>query len=251
MKIHKKSTPFETVQTLDEWKNEFPPQGGDLHWKEGRSAMETAKHWLNGIPKEFVNILKCFQFQYDSLYPEHITIFDEYKGNGRNHDLLILATDQQNDKVVISVESKVDEPFDKQIGPYLAKIKLKKAKGEKSNADFRIEKLKLAICPNVKREVFELLQYQLLSAIAGTLVEAKKQGAKKAIFLLQTFISLNMDQKKHQKNQQDLDCFLNAISNGKHCNIQDNELFGPFRFAGNEFIPSDVELWIGKYSIDI
>jgi hypothetical protein len=151
MKIYKKSTPFETIQTLDDWKNEFPPLRKDLHWREGRSAMETAKHWLNVIPKEFVDILKCFQLQYVSLYPEHVTIFDEFNGNGRNHDLLILATDQQNDKVVISVESKVDEPFDKQIGPYLAKIKLKKTKGEKSNADFRIEKLKLAILPNVNR----------------------------------------------------------------------------------------------------
>jgi len=251
MKIYKKSIPFETIQTIDDWKNEFPPQRKDLHWKEGRSAMETAKHWLYKIPKEFYDILKCFNLQYVFLFPEHLTIFDDFNGNGRNHDLLILATDQQNDKVVISVESKVDEPFDKQIGNYLTEIKIMKNKGGNSNADHRIEKLKLAILPNVKRDIFELLQYQLLSAIAGTLVEAKKQGEKKTIFLIQTFISKNMDPKKHLKNQQDLDYFLNVISNGKHCTFQNNELFGPYIFAGNEFIPNDVELWFGKYSIDI
>jgi len=212
MKIYKKSTSFETIQTLDDWKIEFPPQMKDLHWREGRSAMETAKHWLNVIPKEFEDILKCFQLEYVSCSPEHVTKFDEYKGNGRNHDLLILATDQYNENVVISIESKVDEPFDKQIGSYLTKIKLKKDKGEKSNADYRIEKLKIAVFPNVKRDVFESIQYQLLNAIAGTLAEAKKQRAKKAIFLVQTFISSNMDQKKHLKNQQDLDCFLNVYN---------------------------------------
>ena len=237
--------------TLKDWENECPPQGKGLHWKEGRSAMETAKHWLYVVPIEFRDILRCFHLEYELCSPEYVTKFDKYLGNGRNHDLLILAKDNLDKNVIISVESKVDEPFDKTIGTYLKEIKQKKAKGENSNADKRIDELRRAIFPKVKQAVFESLKYQLLTAVAGSLAEAHNQKATIAIFLVQTFISSNMDSQKHRQNQRDLDVFIEVISNGKHRIVHDNDLFGPFTFPGNLYIPHDVQLWIGKYSIKI
>ena len=250
MKICKNWNQENTIYTLDEWFSKCPPQGKEKHWVNGRSAKETAKHWLYIIPNEFRDILKCFQLKYELCSPEYVTEFDNYN-NGRNHDLLIIAKDQKKEKVVVSVESKVDEPFDKTIGSYLRIIERMIKNGEATNAGLRIKKLKEAIFPTINQTVFKLLRYQLLTAVAGTLVEAKNQKAKKAIFLVQPFVSSNMDSKKHRQNQRDLDYFMEVISKGKHCIIHDNDLFGPFKFNGNEFIPNDVELWIGKYSIEI
>lgn len=250
MIICKKLDTKDTISSIEEWYSKCPPKDKKKHWKVGRSAMETAKHWLYVIPQEFREILKCFNLEFELCSPEFVTEFDNYN-NGRNHDLLLVAKDQKNEKVVVSVESKVDENFDKTVGSYLLSIERKLQNSEVTNASFRIEKLKESIFPKVSKAVFELLRYQLLTAVAGTLREAKIQGAKKAIFLVQTFVSSNMDSKKHRQNQRDLDRFLEVISEGKHRIIHDNDLYGPFKFPGNEFIPDDVELWIGKYSIGI
>lgn len=249
--IHcKKLNKKDTINSLEEWHLKCPPKS-KIHWQPGRSAMETAKLWLQGIPKEFTTILKDFNLELELCSPELNTRFDKYRGNVRNHDLLIPAKDQMNETFVISIESKVDEPFGKTIGAYLKIIKRKKENGKNSNVDKRIEDLRNAIFPLLDKEIFESLKYQLLTAVAGTLAEAKKQQAKKAIFLVQTLVSSKINQNMHRRNQNDLDKFIHAVSNNNHQNIQDNELLGPFYFAGNNFIPNDVELWIGKYSIKI
>lgn len=251
MIICKKLDQNDAICSLEEWYSKCPPQKKDLHWQPDHSAMETAKLWLRGIPMEFLKILKNRDLEYELCAPELNTRFDKYKGNVRNHDLLIIAKDKKDKKIVVAIESKVDEPFDKTIGPYLKAIKRKKENRENSNADYRIEDLRKAIFPQLEMNVFESLKYQLLTAVAGTLREAKIQGAKKAIFMVQTLVPTTINERKNRKNQRDLDSFIKVISNSQHPNIHDNDLLGPFKFAGNEFIPDDVELWIGKYSIEI
>lgn len=251
MILSKNLDPKNSILSLEEWFLKCPPQGKTKHWKKGRSAVETAKHWLHVIPREFRDILRCINLEYELCFPELVTYFDKYHGNGRNHDLFIIAKDKIDQKTAISIESKVDESFGKTIRACLSEVERKKNLGESTNADARIAELKRAIFPNVKQKVFELLRYQLLTAVAGTLVEAKIQGAQKAVFLVQTFLSPKMNSKLHCQNQRDLDFFMEIISNGELKIIHDGDLYGPFRFAGNEYIPNDVELWIGKYSISI
>ena len=41
------------IESLSEWFDKCPPQKGIAHWKDGRSAKETAKLWLSAIPAEF------------------------------------------------------------------------------------------------------------------------------------------------------------------------------------------------------
>lgn len=249
--ICKKLDPKDTICSLEEWYSKCPPQRKDLHWQVDHSAMETAKLWLCGIPIKFAEILNGFDLEYELCSPELVSRFDTYNGNGRNHDLLILAKDKKEKKVIISVESKVDESYGQTIGPYLKSIRRKKEEGKNSNADYRIEDLRKAIFPQVDNKVFESLKYQLLTAVAGTLREAEILGAKKAIFLVQTLKTSKMNDSKNLKNQRDLDSFIKVISNSQHPNILNNDLFGPFKFVGNQFIPDDVDLWIGNYSVEI
>lgn len=250
MKICKNLNPANPINSLIDWESECTPQGKDKHWVDGRSAKETAKHWLHTIPAEFRDILKCFNLKFELCSPEHVSKLDNYKGNARNHDLLITATDQNGEKFIISVESKVDEPFDLTVEGRREAAMADIFKNPRSKAQYRINDLLEAIFvkPNAKHEE---LRYQLLTAIAGTLAEAKKQDAKKAIFLVQTFISNNMKSKLHRQNQMDFDYLIKLLTSGKQEIIHDGDLVGPFTFPGNEFIPGDVELWVGKYGVKL
>lgn len=178
MKICKNLEPSNGITLLDDWLLKCPPQGGERHWVEGRSSQETAKCWLHGTPKEFTDILKKNNLTFEFCSPELVTKIDSYRGNSRNHDLLILAKNSNSERVVISIESKVNESFGCTIGSILKTIEKRKQKETPTNVDKHIEKLKRAISPNVNQDIFESLRYQLLTAVAGTLTEAKKQCAK-------------------------------------------------------------------------
>jgi len=249
MKICKNLKLSDEISTIEEWFEKCPPQRGRLQWQDGRSAKETAKHWINGIPQPFKDLLKGYKFEFQLCSPEYVSEFDNLRGNGRNHDLLILALDPDENRIVISVESKVDESFGQTVGDYQNDIKKKKDKNVPTQADIRISNLKTAMMSSITDSEFIKVRYQLLTVVAGTLSEAKKQKANSAIFVVQTFITNGLDQNKHQINQADLDLFVNLISNGRFKTIKDGTLVGPLRVQGNKFIPDFIDLWIGKYSV--
>lgn len=251
MKICRNMILSDEISTIEEWFKKCPPQGKEKHWQDGRSAKETAKHWINGIPQPFTDLFKDFGFEFQLCSPEYVSDFDDLRGNGRNHDILILAQDPSENPFVISIESKVDEPFGPTVGDYQKDIKKKKDKNSSTQADIRIINLKNALMPSVPDSEFIKVRYQLLTSVAGTLTEAKKQKANSAIFVIQTFITDGLDQEKHQINQADLDFFIDLISNGRFKTIKDGTLLGPMRVKGNRFIPDFVDLWIGKYSLRI
>ncbi|WP_445955455.1 DUF6946 family protein [Yeosuana sp.] len=247
----KKLDASDKIDSLYEWFYKCPPQGKQKHWKDGRSAKETAKHWLHTIPQPFIDILKPFQLKYTFCTPEYVSKFDSYRGNGRNHDLLILAKNEVNENVVISIESKVDEPFGDTVAKTKVAAETARNKNKNSKAIDRIKELRIALFGKEDDQQLHL-RYQLLTAVAGTIAEAKSQKATSAIFLIQTFISDEIDKKKHNQNKTDLDKFLAIFSKSSNAKIENNELLGPFRIAeSNVYLSDDIDLWIGKYEIEI
>ena len=239
------------IDCIYQWFEKCPPQGKLKHWKDGRSAKETAKHWLLTIPQPFKDILKSFNITYKTCSPEYVTKLDNYRGNARNHDLLILGETQHNEKIVIAIESKVDESFGETISNTIKEAEKRISEIPSSNGLNRIKDLRLAIFGQEKIDQLDLM-YQLLTALAGTIAEAKKQKSKKAIFIVQTFVSKEINKIKHEKNQQDLDDFIKYFTLGKYCSINEGEILGPLRIIGNNvFITNDIDLWIGKYTINI
>jgi hypothetical protein len=238
------------IESLDQWFVKCPPQGKLKHWKEGRSAKETAKHWLHTIPEQFKKILNQSNLIFTLCSPEYVSKLDSYKGNARNHDLLIIAEGANKETVVISIESKADESFDVTISERIKAATTKFIKKPKSKALDRIKDLRNAIFGSLNDDQLPL-RYQILTAIAGTLAEAKNQKATKAYFLVQTFVSDEINQKKHLQNQADLDAFICLLTHGNSTKIEEGKLVGPTWVHGNEFIPDNIELWIGKYSIEI
>lgn len=243
--------PHNHIESLNEWFVKCPPTGKEKQWKDGRSAKETAKHWVYTIPQPFKEILKHWNLKFNVCSPEHISTFDSNGGNGRNHDLLIVAENENREPVVISIESKADEPFGDTISDTINAAEERLKKSPNSKGLERIKELRIALFG--KEDDSQLsLRYQLITAVAGTIAEAKKQNAKSAIFFVQTFVSDEIDNKKHIKNQNDLDSFINLFSKSKHNTIKTNQVFGPFRISSKtDYLPEDIDLWIGKYNIEI
>lgn len=239
------------IESLAEWFQKCPPQGKELHWVDGRSAKETAKHWAYTIPQPFKDILSHHKLKYNLCSAEYVTNFDQNGGNGRNHDLLILANDTIGNPVVISIESKVDESFGDTIAQTVAASTIRFQENENSKGLKRIQELRVALFGSENTNQ-NPLRYQFFTAIAGTIAEAKKQGAKTAFFLIQTFESSEIDKKKHAQNQSDLDEFIKLYSNSKYLSVPPDRLIGPFRVANpTQNLLNDIDLWIGKYRIEI
>jgi hypothetical protein len=237
------------VGSLNEWYLKCPPQE-NIQWKDGRSAKETAKHWVYTVPQQFKDILKTFQLKFNVCSPEFVSKLDNYAGNTRNHDLLIIAENYVNEKVLITIESKADESFAETISSTLQAAKRSLANNPRSNGLKRIENLRLAIFGNQNEDQLPL-RYQLLTAVAGTLSEARIQNINKAFFIVQTFVSDESNLNFLKRNKNDLNYFIDYLTHSQCTEIKEGELIGPIRVPGNEFIPGNVDLWIGKYQISI
>lgn len=238
------------IRSLCEWYDRCPPKAKLKHWKDGRSAKETAKHWLHTIPQPFKDLLKTHQLKYILCSPEYESRFDSFR-NGRNHDLLLLAKNKDSKNVVVSIESKADESFGDTVSNTLAAAEKELIKKPTSKALDRINELRIALFGEENENQLDL-RYQLLTAVAGTIAEAKKHGATSAYFLVQTFVSDEINLKKHNDNQTDLNSFLGVFTKGTDVKIENNEVLGPFRIiANNKYLSSEIDLWIGKYEIQI
>jgi len=239
------------IESINEWFVKCPPAMKDKHWKDSRSAKETAKYWVYTIPQPFKDILKPFKLAYRICSPEYVTHFDAYSGNGRNHDLFIFAENETKEKVVISVESKVDESFDDTVSGVIKKADKRKKDNPNSKGLIRILELRECLFGFIDDSQLQL-RYQLLIAVAGVIAEAKKQKAKTAILLVQTFISDEINTKKHEQNKADLNAFITQLTNDKYQTIENNKIVGPIRISKEtDKISKEIDLWIGKYEIEI
>src|SRR5215217_7155070 len=86
----------EPIRSVDEWARLAPPAGREKQWREGRSAMELARRWAAGIVPEEVQAVLASHASFRDFVPEealaeHRTELDGYRGNTRNHDLLLVG----------------------------------------------------------------------------------------------------------------------------------------------------------------
>ena len=162
------------IVTLEDWREHAPPKSPYVHWKDGRSAKEFAKYVLlnDGINK----LLEDLGISYDGVllcYPEHVTGLPG-SGFGRHHDLLIVS---ENGNLLICVEAKTDED----LGNYCKNIK-----NPTENKKRRLMYMRELV---FKKKDFDCLEfrYQLLTAAAGTMLEAKHYVSKQVYFVVFSF----------------------------------------------------------------
>lgn len=146
----------------------------DLHWKPGRSAMETAYSWEAGFPREIA-----------ALFPgtELLQAIPEYKvplpGGERasQNDVFALLRDDDG-LIVCMVEAKRDEPFGPTLGEWLAR-----------QSDGKLDRLS-AIASLLGLDSESLtpsLRYQLFHRTASAILTAQKFHAHRAAMVVQSF----------------------------------------------------------------
>ena len=193
------------ITTVEEWYQFAPPKAKGKHWKDGRSAKSLAQFMTDkNQVKKLEDILVELKYGTNgviSCTPEANTVLP-CKGNGRNHDLLMIGED-----FVVGIEAKVSEPFGEEISTELIEAS--------DNKKGRIDKLanELFGCKiNEVKDGLEL-RYQLLTGVYGTLLEAENNQKSKALFLVIVFTDglTSEDENAVNRNNDDFKNFCQQI----------------------------------------
>ena len=153
----------------------------EQHWARGRSARALAHCWEDGdgFPPEIAEIFR----RSDALRElKPLLIFPEWKvplpggASASQNDVWVLA--KTGDGLVsISIEGKVDEPFDRTLGEW----KVNASPGKQERLKYLIS------CLGLSSEPPDDIYYQLMHRTASAVIEAKRFGAKAAVMLVHSF----------------------------------------------------------------
>jgi hypothetical protein len=246
MKIYASKKKNAEIDDLDKWFKLSPPQKKEKHWKDGRSAKEMAKFWLNQSSRnEFKDFVKKTipDFDYDFIIPEYRSKFDDYP-NPRKHDLYI---EGKNNTAIITIEGKADEPFGShEFGTTFIETITEKMKNPTSKALDRMINLYQSYFYS-NGDILPIM-YQLVYWYASSLGDAIKADIGKFAMVLQEFRSAETAPEKIHKNHSDFEKFIALISEGRYKNIEDRQLLG---LITNKFTKCGKSLYVGYYSIDL
>ncbi len=239
------------IHSVDEWRCLASPQGGDKQWKDGRSAKELAKAWFAPkVPRELGRLFESHKLTrglvVESAIAELTTELDDFPGEPRHHDLVLLCRSGKV-RALVGVEAKADEEF----GPVIQEeLKRVKKSGRHSNLPQRVHQLSQAIFGRSVDDAIGRLRYQLLHGLAGTLIEARSRSCDVAVFVVHEFISDNKtQQQKIDRNVRDFERFVQALPALTSSVVREGSLLGPIRIPGGKFVPGDIPVMIGKVTI--
>ena len=241
----------ESIDSVDDWFAKAPPQRGELHWKDDRSAKELARAWFrNGQPAVPAEVYAALAEQFAGFEvtvakPEHVTRFDRFQGGARNHDLLLLVR-RGTEQIIVGVEGKAGESLDGLvIDKYEAAMKTRE-RGTTTNLPERILGLVEGLFGRRLGEHVGLgtLRYQLLTASAGTLVDAKAHNASAAVVLVHEFGRPTRESALSEA-QIAIAGFVSTFEVFGLAFAEVGKLYGPLKVQGTDRIPSDIPLYIG------
>jgi hypothetical protein len=222
------------IRSVEDWFRYAPPKMGERQWKDGRSAKELARSWFRkevACPPEEMRLLleRAFRTEiaFDEAEPECIIELDDFAGEHRNCDLVVLCK-AGTQLVAINIEAKADEPFgDTTVGDYYDQ----KADFP-SHVPVRIRQLSLALFGREPDEAIRRLRYQLLHAAAATLIEAAANEAELGLFLVHEFRSATLNGNKLKQNAADWQNFVHAFPELAAAQIEKNQILGPVSVPG-------------------
>jgi uncharacterized protein DUF6946 len=205
------------IRALDDWEHLGKPASSD-HWKPGRSAYELARDWIDGDAADAVTALLSHRLEFSGIalieaVAEKRTQFDGDAHGPRNHDLLVRAALPNGNPVTVAIEGKADETFDAPLWQYREKA-LRRSKD--TGALLRIDALVhrwfgTSLAADRVEPPLICLGYQLFSALAGTLADAKQHGSQLAVLLIMEYSTDLTDDTKHADNARMLDHFLGRL----------------------------------------
>ncbi len=246
----------ESICSLADLRRLAPPKDPDKQWKAGRSAMESAVAWLaapDRMPPEIALLLSTHPdlgaLSIERIEPEALISFDEH-GGPRNADVAVLAHDNIG-KVAITVEAKADEAFDQPLADVLgAALERGLANPDSKGVDRAVDLARALLHPKQKGDrALKALRYQLFTGVAGTLAMADRHQARRAVFVVQEFVTSETSQAKLKANARDFAAFVHRLSQGAIAHGRDvasGVLYGPFAVPGQPLFSKPAALYIGK-----
>ena len=229
---------------IDVWYRFAPPKR-DIHWKDGRSAKENARAWIAAAPEMQPDVAQVLKNCPDigplrswSAEPEARVPIDRRRGEQPNIDLLLVAEDSYG-PMVVAIEAKADETFGDTLADRRRHAEATLASNPRSKALARIEELVDRFGLDFQQCHVPQLRYQLLTATAAALEEAKRRASKRAILIVHEFVTPLTVLGKRKRNAVDLDHFLKAAF-GNDGQLSPGGVAGPFR------VESALSLYVGK-----
>lgn len=243
------------IRSVDDWFRFAPPKRGAEQWRDGRSAKELARAWFRcpeaSPPAELNQVFASHPalsgLVIEEAVPECQLRLDDYKGERRNADLWLRCT-HGRDTVIATVEAKADEAFGEVIGPYYdSRIRVR------SNAPARIEALCGAVFGSRLTDAVRSLRYQLLHAVAATVISAGEHNATGAIFIVHGFESQNCRPDALARNRADWSAFVSMLI-GREGGTGDSNhqggdtpvsVVGPVYLPGGGYVRPGIPLFLG------
>lgn len=228
------------INNVKDWKTYAPPQNPNTQWVEGKSAKTLAEYVFKDDKKDFeqkigglLSSLSLAIPQTFTCEPEAKTYFPSNWGTSgpRSHDLLMVGKAD----ILIGIEAKVDEPFGEKLSTMRKTAEKKNADGGK-NMNLRIDSILNFLYPKGAPTNSEDLMYQLLSATAGTIIEAKRQGKKNAVALFMVFKTKGIQQNRIEDNNSKFEVFCKSLG---------------LSLEGGAIAIDGVKCWIKKVNIDL
>jgi hypothetical protein len=239
------------LETLADWRDHNGPVSSRA-WAEGRSARELARAWIErDAAAQVTSLLTWAAPEFGGLVldwgiAEKETRFDDIRGGPRHHDLLVIGR-APTGTVVIGVEGKADEPFDEPLDAWVIRAQ---ARSERTRAPDRLDRLTSMFFGSTLDEdpLLAPLRYQLLSALAGTLADAREQGAGSAVLLVHEFETPWTRDELHRRNAHDLEAFLGRLMPGAQRVGEERAwIAGPLMFGGDgAWLPEEAHVYVAK-----
>ena len=196
------------IYTNGGWFRAAPPEGKEKQWVPSYSASELADYFLRYkgfLPPEIDFYLTEIGIASESFSsePEYCTGLEREGfggGKSRQHDLLIVS---DINEVVIGLEAKAREDLDVFVTE----------KGDNPLTPNQ-EKRYAGLCEKILGQKIDScinIRYQLLSATAGTLIEADKRQIKKAVLLILLFKTPVVTDEHVVSTKKDIDSFVSLL----------------------------------------
>jgi hypothetical protein len=236
------------ITTLEEWEVLASPAGGGSQWTVGRSARELARRWIaGGIPAEVAALLEQSPtfagFVPARAYPETKTPLDNFRGNTRNQDLVVVG-EAAGARTTLDIEGKADESFGLTIAEAVVAAKKALESNSRSKALTRIQNLCRAVFDCEPDAVGEL-RYQLLHGVAAAVIRAAQEDAVQVAFIVHEFRYASLSRNALERNAADLAAFVKRLG-GDPATLREGRLAGPLYLPGNDRVSKEVALFIGK-----
>lgn len=262
------------IRSFSDWeKYALPPHRKAQHWVNGRSAFELGWSWTrDGEIREPVELSQLFELKQvtrgtviTSGNTEHETPRPFSNRGPRCHDLALQAQ-CIGGSLTICIEAKADESFGGSVAEELLKAIRRSSETRFPDRLDWLTRSLLGVpafkdeAQQVLSDVVSGLRYQLLAAIAGTLLEAEIQRATTAVFVIHEFRTNSTNAAKMDANAEALDNFLRRFFSANSgpdpaLHLQVGDLVGPISLTerpvdGALALPVQIPLFIGKIRTD-